>query len=117
MRRDPRIHLDVYLVEFVGGNRLVFIFDAALFAGILHNSSKLPLARVVDVLSRHPFQASSSPCQHVCIIDGVQPAKVNVVPVGYVAVPLLVTGLEASATAVLVTPPLSVSTIRQLTRL
>ncbi len=30
MRSDPRTHLDVHLIEFVGGNRLVFIFDAAM---------------------------------------------------------------------------------------
>jgi hypothetical protein len=49
MRRDPCAYLDLYLLEFVGGNRFVFTLDFMLFTDVLDNSPKLPLAGVVEV--------------------------------------------------------------------
>jgi hypothetical protein len=88
MRSDPRAYLDIYLVEFVVGNWFVFIFDATLLTGILDNSPKLPLAGVVEVSLGDCFQTLPGPGRYVRLIDGIEPAKVDVEPVGYVAIPL-----------------------------
>src|SRR5713101_1376965 len=88
MRRDPCAYLNIYLLELVGGNRFVFTFDAMLFTDILDNSPKLPLAGVVEVALGDGFQTLPSPGLYVGLIEGIDPAKVKVERVSYVAVPL-----------------------------
>ena len=117
MRRDPRAYLDIYLVEFVGGNRFVFTFDAMLFTDILDNSPKLPLAGVVEVALGDGFQTLPGPGLYVGLIEGIEPAKVNVELSATLLLYLLVSGSEPSAITVSVTPPASARTSCQLTRL
>src|ERR1035437_2449361 len=88
MRRDPCAYLDIYLLEFVGGNRFVFTFDSMLFTDVLDNSPNLPLAGVVVVALGDGFQTLPGPGLYVGLIEGIEPAKVNVEPVSYVAAPL-----------------------------